>query len=458
MIPGHETILNTLNKWKNYADGPAYLAVENFLGTEPLWDKVPLIFAQEHPDNDLVESDLPAALASVKDYKGRPATIPGFVSDTSVETQGQPRIRLKTTFTDPEVQALYDAGLLALSHGLYADKDEADHLVGKVRPNHVLVFVQDAQNQPVDQGSMFLSKQSGGDLMQQFQGIGKKISEAHRQKFKSALDTLHGLLNEMLNVKEDDLDAKGTASVPQNPSGYGTSTGSWSAPPKGDMPFEEYRRLFAYDDGSGTTAGLKLPHHNPNGDVVKAGVDAAMARLSQTQGLGDLEEDVRAHLERHQIKDFGEPSKTGKEEFMDKEMEAKLAAAEAEKSRLAKELADTQTALKQVQAKMTEYEAKVSADAEKARVAKLEEDWNLAKTVLDVGLIHKQEDNDARKVEFFQNPAAFMAKYCAKVPADPKKEDGQQFAGKGGDQDEGKKKLDPVQIGKELRLSTGRRL
>ena len=106
------------------------------------------------------------------------------------------------------------------------------------------------------------------------------------------------------------------AYVPKNPKGYGKSTGAWAAPGLKDFTSKlwddltepeknEIRSCFAAvtDD---TFGGCKLPHHNPNGTVVKAGVDNAMARLGQTQGLGSVKGDVEAHLRSHQENDFKE--------------------------------------------------------------------------------------------------------------------------------------------------------
>ena len=106
------------------------------------------------------------------------------------------------------------------------------------------------------------------------------------------------------------------AYVPKNPKDYGKSTGAWAAPGLKDFTSKswddlteseknEIRSCFAAvtDD---TFGGCKLPHHNPSGTVVKAGVDNAMARLGQAQGLSSVKGDVEAHLRSHQENDFKE--------------------------------------------------------------------------------------------------------------------------------------------------------
>ena len=106
------------------------------------------------------------------------------------------------------------------------------------------------------------------------------------------------------------------AYVPNNPKGYGKSTGSWSTPSLKDFTSKSWDDLTEQEKNAirscfaavtdDTFGGCKLPHHNPNGTVVKAGVDNAMARLGQTQGLGSVKSDVEAHLRSHQKNDFKE--------------------------------------------------------------------------------------------------------------------------------------------------------
>ena len=150
----HETILQTLNRWLSYDDGNYYLGLENFQGTEPEWESVPVIFAQDHPDMGTVDTDIQAAVDAVQ------GTIlpPGTIRNAKVVTTGQPRLVADTKFTDPNLQTLYNEGKLSLSTGFYA-KGTDGKIVGKVIPNHVLIFVQDDNNQPRDRGAMFLNKE-----------------------------------------------------------------------------------------------------------------------------------------------------------------------------------------------------------------------------------------------------------------------------------------------------------
>ena len=106
------------------------------------------------------------------------------------------------------------------------------------------------------------------------------------------------------------------AYVPNNPKGYSKATGSFKKPTQesfkkagrdwddpGDRTF--IRSCFAAVTGN-NFGDCHLPHHDESGNVSKAGVDNAVARLSQTQGIGAIKKDVLAHLASHQKNDFKE--------------------------------------------------------------------------------------------------------------------------------------------------------
>jgi len=199
----HETILQALNRWMEYenADGSKFkifLDAEAFQGTEAAWDASPPIFAQEHPEDfALVESDIASALNTVKDYEGNPGSVPGTLTETQVIIPGQPRLVGRITFTDPRMQGLYDEGKLSLSTGFTCDVGNDGHLVGKVRPNHVLVFVQDDKIQPRDKAAMFLNTEHIQEDNMEATHAGRVISDKNQSRFKQAVDLLTTLLNEM---------------------------------------------------------------------------------------------------------------------------------------------------------------------------------------------------------------------------------------------------------------------
>jgi hypothetical protein len=201
----HETILQALNRWMNYDNGlKIYLDAEAFQGTESLWDAVPLIFAQDHPEDfALVDTDLEAALNTVKDYQGNPGTVCGALTSTNVQIPGQPRLTSQVSFTDPAVQDLYQQGKLSLSTGFTCNVGNDGHLTDKVRPNHVLVFVQDEKFQPRDKAAMFLNTEHIKEDTMDVTNAGRVISDKNQSRFKQAVDALTTLFNEMTGIVSD---------------------------------------------------------------------------------------------------------------------------------------------------------------------------------------------------------------------------------------------------------------
>ncbi len=196
----HETILQTLNRWLNYEDGNYYLGLENFQGTEPEWESVPVIFAQDHPDMGTVDTDIKAAVDAVQ------GTIlpPGTIRNVQVVTPGQPRLVADTKFTDPNLQTLYNEGKLSLSTGFYA-KGSDGKIVGKVVPNHVLIFVQDDNNQPRDRGAMFLNKeeQDMPDSATEHQNKGAVFSKKNLSLIEQAIAALTAMVTGLKSGDEE---------------------------------------------------------------------------------------------------------------------------------------------------------------------------------------------------------------------------------------------------------------
>ena len=88
-VSAHETILQTLNRWMDFGEGKRlFYGVENFEGTEPNWDKVPLIFALNHPDVDQMRRIEKGELNQVlKEING---SLCGEITSSEVVMAGQP--------------------------------------------------------------------------------------------------------------------------------------------------------------------------------------------------------------------------------------------------------------------------------------------------------------------------------------------------------------------------------
>jgi hypothetical protein len=118
--------------------------------------------------------------------------------------------------------------------------------------------------------------------------------------------------------------ATGSAGGCKHPLSYYTSK-SWA-----DLSDSEKNQIathFAYDDGSDTFEGLKLPHHNKAGDVEPNCIAPALqaiggARTGTPMDLGGQEEGVKAHLQAH----LDEIQQTKKESKMapDKQLSIRL--------------------------------------------------------------------------------------------------------------------------------------
>ena len=76
--------------------------------------------------------------------------------------------------------------------------------------------------------------------------------------------------------------------------------------------------------------------------------------------------------------------------------------------------------------------------------------WQALKNKLPPGMVHKAEDEKATRELFESDPVAFTNKLL-EIKAETKGQSGQQFVNKEEDNPN-----DPVALGRELRMSTGR--
>ena len=202
----HEVVLQVLNRWFDHGDKEVYYGVDNFTGTGPAWDVSPLIYAQVHPDHNLVKSDIDAALKSVKTAEGEEGRLCGALKNIDVMIPGQPRLAGGVVFDDPEIEARYEKGELSLSTAFECSTDPSNLLAntavtqgklkGKITPNHVLVFKQDDDNQPGDPGAMFLHQKEDSNVTE-FDNAGRVISQKNASRFEEAIKILQSLWREM---------------------------------------------------------------------------------------------------------------------------------------------------------------------------------------------------------------------------------------------------------------------
>jgi len=409
ILPEHDSVLLTLNRWLEYDGTKIYNGIENFQGTETAWDAVPLVFAEKHPDLELLEKNVESALEKIN---GR---ICGKLSNTKVETSGQPRLVSKILFSAPEIEKMYNEGKLSLSvahHGKF-DKDTGK-ILGNVTPNHVLVFLQDEKNQPRDLGAMLLNK------------------ETKKSAVESAIETIKNFVTPTKNEPPDShvsVENATSPSVPPNPASKKIvkTSGQCMLTEKdfGDMLMSEIRKRFAYDDGTGNFSGLKLPHHNVAGDLVPNCVRAALAavggaRVGTPMNLGNNAENVKKHLEAH----LNEAKKMENTEIENKN-----------------------NTIKELEENLLMYKESLAAYEESAATA----EWVALKSKIPQGWLAEKEEPVLRK-EYEENKVAFLNKLLDVSRGTETPEEGDEFTNKKvADEEE-----DPLEINRELRYATGR--
>jgi hypothetical protein len=132
----HDVILQTLDTDLN----GLYYAKKPFQDSIESWDKLPLIFAQEHPDADLFESNPAEALKAIN------GKVVGSVKNPYTSLTGHPTLMSELDITNKMVDALIDAGKASISTAFYYKMD--NNAIISVRPNHVLIFEEDKITYP----------------------------------------------------------------------------------------------------------------------------------------------------------------------------------------------------------------------------------------------------------------------------------------------------------------------
>ena len=150
----HDAILQFLNR----VIGDLFFPQDSFVNTVDQWNGIPIVFASEHPDLKAFDDDRDKELARIG------GVIVGDVQHAVIVTVGHPRLMSQLRFTDGGKCSQYILqGKLSLSTGFWCrtkrNSETGRTLVGDVKPNHVLVFVEDLKNQPKDQGSIILNKE-----------------------------------------------------------------------------------------------------------------------------------------------------------------------------------------------------------------------------------------------------------------------------------------------------------
>lgn len=143
---GKLTILHKLNQQA----GKWYLNADKFAPNIKSWDKVPVIFAKDHPTVRAM-SDLKGALESCG------GKLMGYPSNVRLEGTGHPKLLADLPINDAVAQSYYDRGILSPSTGFDAE-DDGSHLTSDVIPDHILLFPEDSTHKPGDPASMMFQE------------------------------------------------------------------------------------------------------------------------------------------------------------------------------------------------------------------------------------------------------------------------------------------------------------
>ena len=187
-----QSIIQMLDRWVPDEQTGMYFKADAFPDTVDLWNGIELVFANEHPDLDLFEKDPQAALDKVK---GR---IVGQCLDTRYITEGHPHLRSALEVTDKECVDLWNAGKLSLSTAFWATVDDTD-VIGDIKPNHVLLFAEDAANQPKDKGTLIQkgTRMTAEPTKMASTNAGRVISSSNAQEFGGLLTALSAFLSRL---------------------------------------------------------------------------------------------------------------------------------------------------------------------------------------------------------------------------------------------------------------------
>ena len=416
-VQAHDTIIQQLNR----KIGEEYFPVESFENVSD-WDSVPIIFAHEHPDLEAYDKDPVSELTRIAEKTGRRAEVVGTPRNTRIETKGRPRLMSELDWNaDPDVQKLYDEGKLAISTGFWANtKDQA--LDGYVKPHHILLFEESETSQPRDKGVVVLNQET--TKMKAFTNEGRVLSGKNQTRLNEIFASLKAFIEEITGgASEPEPEPKTNAETvdPAQSSEYQIN--------KVKSALSKTLGLF-WGDGSIREPWIQMTF--PDSVIWKhPTTDETLKSVYSVQnGQYVFEPPVKV------IQTFTEEA-----EQITNMAEVDTASKDAEIAELKALLQKEQDASKLLSDKIAEIEA-----------ASKEAAWQQLKNKLPPGMVHKAEDEQATRALFESDPVAFTNKLL-EIRAEPAKgQNGAQFVNK----DETPDENDPIALGRELRMSTGR--
>lgn len=151
------SVLQVLDRWLPNEKDPErfWYAREPFMESVQAWDKIPILFAENHPTDYAAFARDPEGYA--ESIGGR---IVGEVRSPRVEVEGHPRLMANVALWDKQAIALQRVGKLSPSTGLEAKRNDQREITGGVVPNHLLVFEERPDSMPKDRGAIIANKET----------------------------------------------------------------------------------------------------------------------------------------------------------------------------------------------------------------------------------------------------------------------------------------------------------
>ncbi len=358
------------------------------------WGGIPLVFAQDHPNDIMLMTDPEKALA---DVKGR---LVGTVKSTRIETVGHPRLMGMLDVADDEVNKLIDEGKISLSTSLFANNTAN---LTKILPTHVLLFVETDKRKPGDEGSWILNLEQEPYGNVEYADPGYQADKVKRYP---------------IDTEEHVRAAWSYINMPKNQGAYTAEQLALikgriiSATKKYNIEIKETNTNMADPTQMDMKATLAFMKEHPDmvdeetKTMMKDMVGSGGGGTKQVAGAGEL-----AHIDTTTM-----PGATGTGDQ------------EAIRNMENTEILKENEVLK---AKLIAFEAKEAEHLKHLQETR----WQTIKKSLSVGLTHKAEDEAKLRTEFEADAAGFTIQHLAefKGAADLPKEEGVQFTETGGE-------------------------
>ncbi len=377
----HEAILQTLNR----DIGGYYFPSEAFANNVTAWSSIPIIYASDHPDMKLFLENPKLALDKIK---GR---IVGEVTMPRIETVGHPRLMANMDINDPEVNKLIELGKISHSTGFIGKVDGKN--ITSVNPNHVLVFMEDANNLPKDRGAFILNKEDEID----FQNANKK--PYGDVEYADPGYQEDGVYRYPLDTEKHVRAAWSYINMPKNQKAYSA---------------DQLSKIKAKIESAAKKFGIEIK--NMEIDMANQTKDDIKSVLKELQSHPEMMDDEMKSMMKDMKNKEQETEMTEDKAELAKQLEISNKATETLKAELdgtKKELANKVEQLKVFEQK----EAERKTAEENAR-------WQEIKNKLPIGLTHKPEDEKVLRDMWIANKDTFYMQHF--VNKDEKKLPGEE--------------------------------